>query len=143
MVSNIRGIFKIRNDKGELLLSKRKNRFGAGTYSLVGGKLKIGETIEHCLKREVEEEIGISLEEKDLEVVNMASTYTTSGKHFIQIGVLVKGYTGIPTNLEPHKCEEVAFFDKEHLPELFMATKPNIHLYLKNQFYDKHENVQQ
>lgn len=129
----------VLNEKGEILLSKRKNRFGAGTYGLVGGKLKVGETFENCIIRELKEEVNLIVREEDLEVINMANTIT--GKHFLQIGILVKKYEGIPTNMELNKCEEVKFFPMDNLPELFVGTKPNIILYKNRQFYNKEENI--
>ena len=60
---------------------------------------------------------------------------------FYQIGVLVKKYRGEPKNMEPHKCDELKFFDLDNLPEnLFMGTKGNIELYLNKKFYDKSVN---
>ena len=60
---------------------------------------------------------------------------------FYQIGVLVKKYSGKPKNLEPKKCDELKFFDLDKLPSnLFLGTKGNIDLYLKNKFYDKSVN---
>jgi predicted alpha/beta hydrolase family esterase/ADP-ribose pyrophosphatase YjhB (NUDIX family) len=130
----------VKNEKGEILLGKRKNRIGEGTYSLIGGKLKSGESFEECAKRELKEEANIEVEIEDLELINIASTYLEN--HFIQITLLVKKYKGIPTNMEPNKCDDLRFFDTKHLPEnIFLATKPNIELYLENKFYDKNRNV--
>ena len=126
----------IENEKNEILLAKRKNRFGAGTYSLIGGKLKIGESFEACAKRELKEELGIEVQEKELEVINLVNQVEPGGKHFVQIGILVKGYAGIIENKEENKCEELAFFNINNLPELFFATKANIELYKRKQFYE-------
>lgn len=125
----------ILNEKNEILLAKRKNRFGAGTYSLIGGKLKIGESFEGCAIRELKEELGIEVEEKDLEVINLVNQVEPKGKHFVQIGIVVKKYTGVIENKEENKCEELAFFSMDCLPELFFATKSNIELFKRNQFY--------
>ena len=64
----------IFNDKNQLLLGKRVNCFGEGTFGLIGGKLKVGETIESCIKRELLEEVGICVNIEDIEVVNLSST---------------------------------------------------------------------
>jgi 8-oxo-dGTP diphosphatase len=48
----------IVNDGNVLLL----NTVHTGTYSLPGGGIEIGETIENALKREVREETGIEIE---------------------------------------------------------------------------------
>lgn len=129
----------ILNEKGEILLSKRKNRFGAGTYSLIGGKLKKGETLEEGIIREVKEEIDIEVKQEDIEVLNIASTIDL--RHFIQIGIRIKKYEGTIQNKEPNKCEELKFFPLDNLPELFSGNKANIELYKENKFYDKTKNI--
>ena len=131
--------FIITNKDGDILLGKRINRYGHGTYGLPGGKLKVGETFEACVKHEIKEEVGIDVNIEDMEVINLACTITT--KHMLQVGVLIKKYSGVPTNMEPHKCEELKFYSIKKLPELFIGNKPNIDLYLQNKFYSKDLNI--
>ena len=132
----------IINDKRQILLGLRAgNRGGSGTYGLIGGKAKNGESIEETAKREIMEETGLVVNIEDLEVINLFTTQSTPDIMFYQIGVLVKKYSGEPKNMEPNKCDEVKFFDLDNLPEnLFLGTKGNIELYLKNKFYDKSVN---
>ncbi|WP_085994522.1 NUDIX domain-containing protein [Oceanobacillus senegalensis] len=53
---------------GKLLIVKRSetNKFGAGTWEMIGGKLQVGEELEDALMREAEEEVGISVIPKRL-----------------------------------------------------------------------------
>lgn len=54
------------NSKNEVLLQLRDNKPGIlfpGCYSLFGGKIEESETKEIALKREIEEEIGVKLNE--------------------------------------------------------------------------------
>ena len=129
----------IINDKNQILLGLRAgHRAGVGTYGLVGGKTINGETIEETAKREIYEETGLIVDINDLEVVNMFTTQSAADIMFYQIGVLVKKYSGEPKNMEPDNCEELKFFALDNLPEnLFLGTKGNIELYLKNKFYDR------
>ena len=60
-------IFLRRGD--ELLLAMKKVRFGAGKWNGVGGKCELGETLGQAAVREAREEIGVELQEKDLELV--------------------------------------------------------------------------
>lgn len=132
--------FIVTNGEGGILLGRRINRFGHGTYALPGGKLKYNESFEDCTKRELKEEVGIIVTDDDIEVINIMTTITT--KHIVQIGVLIKKYSGIPTNMEPHKCDELGFFPKNNLPEpLFVGNKANIELYLQGKIYDKSQNL--
>lgn len=52
---------------GKILLGMKKRGFGAGRYNGFGGKLEPGETPEQSAKREVLEEIGVTI--KDMELV--------------------------------------------------------------------------
>ena len=132
----------ILNDKNQILLGLRAgHRGGAGTWGLIGGKARTGEPIEHTCIREVKEEVGLTVKEKDLKVINMFTTQSTPKYLFFQIGVLVKKWKGIPKNMEPDRCDEIRFFDLDKLPEnLFMGTKGNIDLFLKSEFYNKEAN---
>jgi len=52
-----------RNDleRTEMLLGHRTSLFQQGTWSAPGGKMEKSETVRHCLKREVREEVGVTL----------------------------------------------------------------------------------
>ena len=132
----------IINEQNQILLGLRAgHRGGSGTYGLIGGKVQNGEPIEVTAQREIKEETGLSVNLKDLEVINLFTTQSTKDALFFQIGILVKKYSGEPKNLEPQKCDELKFFDLDNLPSnLFLGTKGNIELYLKNKFYDKSVN---
>ena len=54
----------IQNDKNEFLIQKRVERKG-GRWSITGGHPKAGETSLEGIQREVCEEIGLKLQEKD------------------------------------------------------------------------------
>jgi len=58
------GVAMIINRDNRVLLIKRKNVLGDGTWSTPGGHLDYGETPEQCAAREAREEVG-------LEVVNI------------------------------------------------------------------------
>jgi 8-oxo-dGTP diphosphatase len=129
----------ILNEKNEILLGCRKQKYGEGTYCLPGGKLRVGETFEQCVVREVKEETGLIVKESDIEVINI-SNYSKE-RHFIQVGVLVEKYEGIPKICEPDKCSDLRFFDLNNLPDLFEPNRANIELFKKNMFYDKKLNT--
>ncbi|CAD7775390.1 NUDIX domain protein [Candidatus Methanoperedenaceae archaeon GB50] len=44
-----------------MLLIKRKNPPGEGEWNIPGGLVKVGETLEQAIVREVEEETGIKI----------------------------------------------------------------------------------
>ncbi len=60
--------FLIENDfsASKVLLGRKKRGFGHGKYVGVGGKIEIGETLIQAVKREIQEEIAVNVEEDHL-----------------------------------------------------------------------------
>ena len=57
----------------ELLLIRRGNEPFRGCWALPGGFMEMDETIEHCAVRELQEETGIVVSEKQLTLVGIYS----------------------------------------------------------------------
>lgn len=53
----------VRADLAFLLTSRPEGKAYAGYWEFPGGKLEIGETVEQALRRELQEEIGISIQD--------------------------------------------------------------------------------
>lgn len=120
----------------QLLLGKRKNVAGEGTWALPGGHLEQGETLSGCLRRELGEELGISVKSEKLVAID--NNPHNIGGHYMHIGFLVDGYEGDIQLKEPDKCEEWKFFDMEDLPQdLFSAHKKEIDLFRKGVLYEE------
>lgn len=114
----------ILNSQNQLLLGKRKNSHGSGTWCAPGGHLEFMESIEDCARRETEEETGLEI----LDIGNIMFTndiFLDENKHYITIHV--KGRVSNEATLEimePEKCEAWKWFDLDRLPEnLFIPTK--------------------
>ena len=60
------GVIFIENDKGEFLIQKTSKEKG-GEFSATGGHIDSGETPEVSIRREVEEELGINVDNENIE----------------------------------------------------------------------------
>ena len=56
----------ILNSEKKILIVRRAKSPGKGLWSLPGGAVKLGEKLEEALRREIQEECGISIEIKKL-----------------------------------------------------------------------------
>ena len=108
---------------GMVLLGKRKNAHGDGTWNFPGGHLEFGESLEQCAAREVLEETGLEIGNiKPAALTN--DVFENEKKHYITIIMQAEILHGSVENKEPHKCEEWKWFDLNDLPEpLFLPIK--------------------
>ncbi|MCI8670401.1 MAG: NUDIX domain-containing protein [Bacilli bacterium] len=112
-------ISKIENNKEYVLLQKRQNtRFLDNLYDLAcSGHLEENESAKNAIIREAKEEIGIDIEEQDLQFISTMHT-KIKNKNLEYIFIIFKSinYNGIPTIKEPDKCSNLTWFDIENLP---------------------------
>jgi len=107
-------LFLFKNDK--ILLMRRLNTgFEDGNYGLPSGHVEDNETLTEALKREMDEEIGIKLNVKKLELVH--TMHRRSDDIRLDFFFTTKKYTGEPKNLEPEKCDDVNWFPTSKLPK--------------------------
>lgn len=62
------------NPRGEVLLIRRGNEPYRGCWALPGGFMEMDETLEHCAVRELQEETGLEVEERQLRLIGVFST---------------------------------------------------------------------
>jgi mutator protein MutT len=78
---------------GKILLEKRKNEPGKGKWSIPGGLVELGESVEQTVIREVKEETGLEVEKPEhIDVVdNVVRDNNSEIKyHFVIIDYFVK-----------------------------------------------------
>jgi 8-oxo-dGTP diphosphatase len=119
------GIGVIILREGLVLLGRRTGSHGAGTWALPGGHLEFEESIEECARRETLEETGLRL----LSVSHAAFTndiMKSEGKHYVTLFVKAVAEPGEPQILEPHKCQEWAWFPWSRLPSALFLPLHNL-----------------
>lgn len=117
------GVVVIKNDT--VLIGKRLNAHGEGTWAFPGGHLEFFEEVEDCARREVLEETG-------LEITNVSfATFTNDlfikeQKHYITIFMRADYVSGELELLEPEKCAEWIWATWDNLPEPLFLTMQNL-----------------
>jgi 8-oxo-dGTP diphosphatase len=119
------GVFVFRNKK--FLMGCRKGAHGDGTWSVPGGHLEFGESIEEGAKREVQEETGITI--KNVHIVGITNDiFSAENKHYITVWCISEWENGTPTIAEPDKFLDIAWKDFDTLPDaLFLPWKQLLH----------------
>lgn len=105
----------IRKDN-KILLGKRKNSHGDGTWSFPGGHLEFGETPEECAKRETFEETGLILD-TFAKCGYTNDIFNKENKHYITLYMITDLKEGEPELKEPEKCEQWQWFEWFKLPK--------------------------
>ena len=98
----------------ERICIRQNTGFADGLYSLASGHVDEGETIKNTMVREAKEEIGITINPEDLDLVHIMQH--KSQNHCIDFYFKCTSYHGIPSNCEPSKCGDVRFFTQDKLP---------------------------
>jgi 8-oxo-dGTP diphosphatase len=106
---------------------------GEGTWTMPGGKLHFGETLEECARREVLEETGITL--GDLTIARVGDDIM-SETHYITIGFLCTDLKGEARAMEPDKITKWEWFPLDALPKpLYSPSEKAINNYLEKRIY--------
>jgi 8-oxo-dGTP diphosphatase len=101
---------------GHILLGKRLVSHGTGEYSLPGGHLELGESIEACALRELAEEAGGDLVVTEPKLLCVTNLRQYTPRHYLDIGMFVEWIAGEPVHAEPHKKEPWQWYPPDSLP---------------------------
>jgi 8-oxo-dGTP diphosphatase len=99
-----------------LLLRRYHTGYEDGNYSLVAGHLEEEETCKEAMIREAEEEAGIEIDYRDLEVVHVMHRKIEK-KRRIAFFLRPSKWRNEPENREPDKCDDLSWYHLSQLPE--------------------------
>ncbi len=109
----------------------------AGEWTLPGGKLDWGETFEEGAAREVLEETGIEVSERDMEVIAVLNCMNEHA-HYMTVILQAKDWHGEASVMEPDEIVEWRWVDIHDLPQpLYFPSKLGIENFLQKKFYIK------
>lgn len=109
-------VFVFLEKDNKVLLQKRFNTgWEDGKYTLVSGHIEDGERVKEAAVREAKEESGIVVEEDDFRVVHVM--YNKLDTQYINFFLKTNKWKGEPINMEPDRCDDLQWFDKDNLPE--------------------------
>lgn len=116
------GVAVIWNDRGEILIDRRRQEgLLGGLWEFPGGKIEPGETVEACIVREIQEELGIEVAVGDRLIV-IDHTYT----HF-RVTLNVHHCQYVRGEPQPIECDEVRWVMPAELDQ-FPFPKANVQI---------------
>lgn len=101
------GVFAIIEAEGRFLLARRRD---IGWWNLAGGGMEAGETVDQALRREVQEEVGITIT-----IDHLVGVYSKPQKSEIVLTFWCHPMSGTPGLSD--EVSEVGWFTLDRLPE--------------------------
>lgn len=101
---------------GKVLLQKRNLDPEKGAWALVAGYLSWDETIEGAMRRELKEEMGLSVENLSLVAVHSDPARDKDGRQ--NIAIVFSGEVSGELSIDSREVRDVAWFDLSSLPKV-------------------------
>ena len=122
-------------DSEVLLLRRRDTGYEDGNYSVIAGHLEGDEEIVAAMAREAREEAGIEIPPAAFEVVGVM--HRRSDREYVDFFLAARSWSGDIKNMEPEKCDELAWFRLDGLPEnVIPYVRKGISNYFRGQWFD-------
>ena len=115
----------------EILLQERCNTgYMDGKYDMAcSGHVERGESLSQAVVRESYEELGIQIDEQDLELVTLLHPYK---EDYLNIFFKAYKYIGTPNVIESNKCDDLRWFNINDLPENIIPSVGKVIECMKN-----------
>lgn len=121
----------------EVLLLKRKNVHGAGSWSTPGGHLDFGESPEECAVPEAKEGTDVSITDVKFRAVTN-DIFEKSKKHYITIWMESKYLSGKPIVNAAYEMAGIGWFAWDALPKPLFLSFENL---LRGRCYPEHTTL--
>lgn len=127
--------------EGKILLQLRQNTgFRDGFWDFAGsGHIEQGERAKTAACREIKEELGLTVTEKDLTFLHL-SQLVFADRTYIYFYFMVERFEGTPAIMEPEKCRDLAWFALENLPtQLIPERREALEKIKSKEYYSEYE----
>ncbi|MCK4592809.1 NUDIX domain-containing protein [Candidatus Parcubacteria bacterium] len=123
--------------ENQILLMRRFNTgYRDGFYSVLAGHLDGNESAKTAMAREAKEEAGIDIDENEIKFASVM--HRKSDDERVDFFFFADKWNGKIKNKEPHKCDDLKWFDLEKLPDNIVPyVKRGIENYKNNISYDQ------
>ncbi|MGW0179909.1 NUDIX hydrolase [Nocardia sp. NPDC003345] len=102
--------------RGRMLFGRRADTgYEDGAYHLPSGHLEAGESVVAALVREAKEEIGVTIDAAALNFAHVMHNSSSGGR--VAFFFQVERWEGEPANMEPDRCDDLAWFTLDELPD--------------------------
>ncbi|GLV56699.1 NUDIX domain-containing protein [Dictyobacter sp. S3.2.2.5] len=117
------GVSVLIKNGDRILLEKRVNTHGAGTWGPPSGHIDFGETPEEAVLRETQEETGLQIKDVKFRCITN-DVFQDEQKHYITLWFEAHYVSGEPRVKAPEEESEVRWFTWSGLPEpLFLPVQ--------------------
>lgn len=120
------------NEDGRILFAKRTSAVATFPehWEFPGGLAADGESFVDALRREMEEELGVTLETEP-SLLRKDHALDDRGRTWLVCTYVYPLRGQVPRIREPEKCSQISFFDARHPPApLIDAAKEDLRVYL-------------
>ena len=116
------GVAVIWNERHQILIDRRKQEgLLGGLWEFPGGKIEPDESVEDCIRREIQEELGIQVA-----VGDQLTTVTHTYSHF-KVTLNVHHCNHLSGEPRPIECDEIRWVTMDTIEE-YPFPKANIHI---------------
>lgn len=108
------GVGVLITKDNSVLLLRRRNVHGSGTWSTPGGHLDYGESPEQCAVREAHEETAIDVQSVEFRGITN-DVFEEEGKHYVTIWFEATDWSGTAVVAAKEEMSEVGWFGWDNL----------------------------